>query len=819
MDDVDVPKDMTPRWFTSAAGKAENQARAFRFLDRHDVSDDLKQVAKDIFTQGEDAAFAAHRRMGMTWEQLDAEASRYVPEIKLPKGTLVSPEETAALRRATFGLMDRAATLSEDVRALKNAGQALAAESPDALKVQADILQKHGVSTPQALLVAEKQALEEAIVAQRSLMGVRSELGRGLNYLKSFQSARAMDNADFIAAGIKGGATSDEIVSALREMQTPDSRYRFIRGLSKPGAQDYWRWYAMTAYLSGPITQWRNIAGNASNFGVESALVHPIAAGIDRLRNPNNRTIILGENQAATAGVTSGFVDGVAKALLYFKNGFTPDDAGALVEAPPEVFGGKLLPNIVGRSMGAADQFFRTVGLHMELHRQAFLEGTRKGLSGDDLKAFVSQQIADPTITPEIHKRAQRYASELTFQERNTDDVAGATVGAVSGFTKALDRGTKKTADFLWDAGLHKLNTKYAKVGSAAYGLASFPPSVVIAPFINTPFNILKRATQYTAGAPMALKGGDRQAMMTAARGAVGMASIGAAYGLYQQGLITGAPPKDAASRDAFYTSKRPYAVKVGDRWVPYQALGPLGVVLGAATNYFQMAEENPKDALGKSGQVMASIGKTAVDASFLRGMYNLVDAVANAEEKGDTFAARTSMGLLPAAGAQRFVRDQIDPTLRDPEGWRDQLKASVPGLSSSVKPRLDFAGEEIHRQAAIVPTESKDDPVRAELLRLKTATKEGYLRDPSTAAESLVRKMNARLTKRSLPAREVPAELLTSYATAYGRVSYEVMTSLVNSSLYQQASDAERVKILARARDRITDKMDAAFLPRFMGQ
>jgi hypothetical protein len=820
LDDVDVPKDMTPRWFTSEAGKQANHERSFRFLDRHNVSDDLKQIAKDLFVNGEDAAFATQRRMGMTWDQLDAEASRYVPEIKLPKGSIVSPEEVAALRRSTFGLMDRAATLSEDVRTLKNLDAALQQQSPEAMAAQSDILARHGVRTTQALLVAEKRALEEAITAQRSLMGVRSEFGRGLNYLKSFQDARAMDDADFIAAALKGGANSDEVMAALRAQPNLESRYKFIRSLRKPQAQDYWRWYAMTAYLSGPVTQWRNIMGNASNFGVESVLVNPIAAGMDAVRNRGDRTITLSENQAAAAGMASGFMDGVGKALYYFRHGFSPDEASSLTELPPEVFGGKLLPNVVGRSMGAADQFFRTVGLHMELHRQAMLDGTKQGLKGDDLKAYVAQQIADPTITPEIHRRAQRYSAELTFQERNLDGPAAKIGGAASLLSKGADQATKSVADFAWNHGLHKLNTKYAKVGSATYGLLSFPPSVILAPFINTPLNILKRAVQYTPPAmAMAAKGGDRDAMRVAARGAVGTAAIGAVYGLYQQGLITGAAPTDPSERDLYYATKRPYSLRIGDQWVPYQALGPVGMVLGAATNYFKSAEENPRDALGKAGQVMASIGKTAIDASFLKGIYNILDAVGNYEQKGDTWAARTTMGLLPAAGAQRFVRDQIDPTLRDPDGWKEQLQASLPGASLSVKPRVDYAGQDIKRTPSVAPSPAKDDPVRAELLRLRTSEGEGYLRDPSGAATSLVGKMNRRLAARGLPAKEVPQALQTEYAHVYGRVSYDVFKALLEGAAYQQASDEDKATMIRRAKDRLTERIDAAFIQKFLGQ
>lgn len=812
LDDVPVPASMTPEGIPAYRLK-ENTERAFAFLDRHGVSDDSKRLAKDIFVQGEDAFDVAHRRMGLTWAQTDALASQIVPDVRLPKGSVVSPEEVGALRRATFGLIDRASGISEDVSTLNRLSGALAQQSPEAMATQAALLEKHGVRSPQALLLKEKAAVEEAITAQRSLMGVRSEMGRGLNYLKTVQRGRNMDDADFLAAALKGGAVGEDALKALREMPTPDQRYRFLRGLRKPGSQDYWRWYAMTAYLSGPVTQWRNLRGNLTNFGAESVLVDPVAAGIDRLRNPGNRTIVLKESQAAAAGLSSGFLDGTAKALQLFKNGFTEDDVANNADLPPEVFGGALLPNVIGRSMGAVDQFFRTVGLHMELHREAMLSGVKQGLQGEELAAHVKRVVDDPTITPALHKRAQRYAATLTFQDRNVDNVAGRLVNSASGIGKALDTGTANMADLAWESGLNRLG----KMGSATYGLLSFPPSVIVAPFINTPFNILKRAAQYGGGLPMAAKGGDREAMRVAARGAIGMASLGVAAGLYQQGLLTGAPPTDPAERDAFYATKRPYAIRIGDQWHGYQDLGPLGMALGATANYMQTSERNPKDSLGAFGQMAASTGKMLVDSSFLRGMYNLLDAVVNADRSGDKLAARTATGLLPAAGAMRFVRDQIDPTLRAPETAGEQVRASLPGLSETVAPRIDFAGQEVARPNTIAPTPATEDPLRQELLRLRLATSDGYLRDPMSAAKGLNTRINTALKKQKLPAREVPREALVRYGKKYGRISAKVLGQIVQSDAYQRLDDEGKRTMIERAKDVITKQVDAVFIREFV--
>ena len=249
-----------------------------------------------------------------------------------------------------------------------------------------------------------------------------------------------------------------------------------------------------------------------------------------------------------------------------------------------------------------------------------------------------------------------------------------------------------------------------------------------------------------------------------------------------------------------------------------YQALGPLGAVLGSVTNYMQAAEANPKDALGKFGQMAGATGKMVVDSTFLKGMYNILDAIANAERSGDKWAARTVTGLLPAAGAMRFVRDQIDPTLRNPDGMGEHVKAALPGLSSDVPARIDFAGQEIQRPPTVAPTDAKEDPVREELMRLKVATGDGYLRAPESAAKGLLTKINTQLKKAGRPQlTTVPRPLLVEYAKAFGQESYTYLGRVVQTRAYQSLDDTGRKQIVEAIKGRMADRIDGRFVERYV--
>src|SRR5690606_33513568 len=249
-----------------------------------------------------------------------------------------------------------------------------------------------------------------------------------------------------------------------------------------------------------------------------------------------------------------------------------------------------------------------TVGLHMELHRAATVEAVREGLQGAALRRRVQELVDDPTITPEIHKRAERYAAGMVYQDTSEG------LGLATRLVRKADQATLAAADQAWEAGLNKLGL----LGCVTYGAMAFPPSVVIAPFIRTPLNILKRAVQYSPlGAAAAVQAGSRDAMLTAGRSAIGTAMMGLGLGLWMQGRLTGSPPRDPAARDAWYAEgKRPYALRVGDQWITYQHYGQFGILLGAVANYADETRDDPDASLVSFGRMISQAGQAVVENS-----------------------------------------------------------------------------------------------------------------------------------------------------------------------------------------------------------
>jgi hypothetical protein len=266
-------------------------------------------------------------------------------------------------------------------------------------------------------------------------------------------------------------------------------------------------------------------------------------------------------------------------------------------------------------------------------------------------------------------------------------------------------------------------------------------------------------------------------------------------------------------------------------------------MVLGAVANYAEATSKDPKNVLNYVGQLFMQTGRTAVDATFLRGMQSILMGVMDDTEDGrvaQRVVNRTATGLLPLAGAMRDVRNVVDPVLRDPikpsdlrggdEGaWYDmpkldplkeQVMASVPGLSQKLQPRLNATGEEIQRGSTVWPTRKTDDPIRGELFRLYRGGKEGYYRDPKGAATALLGKINTKIERHNKEKKDkvpllksVPRDLETAYAKQYGQESERRLTKLLQMPEFQALkSDDRKRQVIEKVKRDITQQLDKQY-------
>ncbi len=307
--------------------------------------------------------------------------------------------------------------------------------------------------------------------------------------------------------------------------------------------------------------------------------------------------------------------------------------------------------------------------------------------------------------------------------------------------------------------------------GTIAHSIQQFvtrhPALKLVAPFINTPVNLLKGAgqradaigvTRYIVGRvwpksmpEMAntsnrflrdmLSGDPRKAADAVGRISVG---VGAATFFTAEALagnITGHGPSDPQQRQALIdTGWQPYSFRVGDGYISYARLDPFATFIGTAADmaeYMNNAEDvQDEDHATAITGLAVGMANNFTNKSYLTGFANLVGAMQAPEKKLPEFFRRQAAAFVPnILGTAGYGVGQ-DPNLREVRSFTDAIMAKVPGLSDKLPPRRNILGEPLERPRAapgrdpalntalnlwdpIKYSRVKDDVVRNELAAL----------------------------------------------------------------------------------------------------
>jgi hypothetical protein len=190
-------------------------------------------------------------------------------------------------------------------------------------------------------------------------------------------------------------------------------------------------------------------------------------------------------------------------------------------------------------------------------------------------------------------------------------------------------------------------------------------------PFLRTPWNIFKESGGYIPGVGMNKvykKGSDTPTFETitvnmpkeemVARQLVGFGITTGVYQMFEQGLITGSMPTDAAERNTWQAQgKQPTSIKIGGKWVDYSRAEPFATVLGMMTDTFQ-ATKDVMDGKVRGGEeweyakkaAWSSIKSNMLQKTFMQGFADLLNPLFANDTKGvesllDNYAKR----LIPA--------------------------------------------------------------------------------------------------------------------------------------------------------------------------
>ena len=160
------------------------------------------------------------------------------------------------------------------------------------------------------------------------------------------------------------------------------------------------------------------------------------------------------------------------------------------------------------------------------------------------------------------------------------------------------------------------------------------------------------------------------------------------------KGEIEFEAPRDEKAKQLFYDSgKKPYSVKIGDSYVPFQYLEVFGapfLAMGAIKSAFQ---DNPEalnqSVIDKTSLALQKFVKAyLVSPTYLSTLSNIYESFNQINGKDWTQAlAYPATGLVPFSGFLRDLSDVIDPIRRKKTSAWDEFKSVFAPLRQDLEP------------------------------------------------------------------------------------------------------------------------------------
>ena len=560
---------------------------------------------------------------------------------------------------------------------------------------------------------------------QANIKGVKTDIARALNAMKitaKSEDARFLEIDSIIEA--TGGADVSTALANDILMLAKQGNRKAVEKMVYKGVWARTKDAFMSIYINGllsnPVTQMVNVVGNGS------AIAHDIAVkgsvvGANKIRKMMGRTLPEGSiNSEELLAEFSGMGKSVTEALMLglkaFKSGkpndrwlktdmirqnaISSEQLGKFAKYKYLANGVDLLGRIVdlpGRTLLATDEMLKHITAQGEIYALASREASKNPKNYDQIYNNI---INNPPEAIEI--TARKKAKRNAFQE-------------------TLPRGS------------------YVK--GMANAIENNPLLKIYVPFFQTPVNLFKRSLEFT---PLTAKlfttvreelASSDPAVRQLAEGKLALSwmfSI-SAFGLATTGRVTGGPPMDAqlrANKEA--TGWRPYSIRIGDKYYPYDRLDPVGMMFGTVADIvtagYQTADvilnEDPE---GKSmlerelkvfGELLARTYRHVLDKHYMKGMADFFDTVypasqdqrtlAHAGKKATTKLAEVTPPFAFYSSARRGAMRAIDPNKHPNMGadWKEEMETQVfrniPYYSKEAElaVKLNHGGEMIEHDA-----------------------------------------------------------------------------------------------------------------------
>jgi hypothetical protein len=531
-------------------------------------------------------------------------------------------------------------------------------------------------------------------VVLRSWTGAGSEAGRALAAQKVAKRLMPAEVRVLMAAE-KENPLSEQLRAAMLATNDPIEAVKLWQSQQQKGGMAK---YILTNMLSGVQTQLRNTLGTAASTATKLVTKPLVTVPYDALRaalSGTPREVFAREAIEDFQGLAAGFQPAIRDAMHVLRYGFSAkhlQDAlatGDTFKLPGREFAGagKNPMNWVGRAMNASDRFFYTMNASAELHSRAY--------------AMARKELAQTRLAPGSPQWNEALAKRATAIRMNPP----------ADLTKAMDKAARE-ATFTGDPGvIGRL------IGQMKH---EYPALNFVIAFERTASNIMRTGYEYSP-ASLIVKGAKKATGKADAFGATGresaeMVGKGAAGTLAllplaywaSTGRLTGDGPRDPAKRAQLMESGwRPHSFLIGGKYVNYQFAQPLAFPAAVVANAFeawadetdrQAVSTEPRSAARFATEAITRMGRSVLSQSFLTGLNDVLNAMDEGGTQGAKALENVLRTFVPLQGTLRNVQRAIDPVVRQPRSFGEQIKAGLPGLSTEVEPMLSRYGEPIVR-------------------------------------------------------------------------------------------------------------------------
>lgn len=654
---------------------------------------DITKIAGNILSAAPDASG------GMSWEDALAEADRVLDKL-IPTSREADNARWRKVRRVRPGDQSADAALQRTIGALA---------SPTKPKAK----------------VSEIQTL---IRLHRKKEGVKDFVKKAIALGADPDVAREADAAIEAERARKVKPVVDvdlDVEYVPFDMSDNKQVYRVMRTLggTVKGAADVVQEIWINSILSGLQTHAVNIVGNtvsaAWDLTIQRAgeamfsLLLPKNANLESLAGGGAvGTASFGEFRHMLSGLLPGIVQGAQMAATawstehdQFEKTWLKQDLEEDIDrhGPVGAIGGKFgrFVRVPGRALRFADSFFKMAIARIEVGAQAYRIGRAKGLKGEELKKWISEEVKTPGSASWV--RAANKATELTFQ----DDSSAARVAGL--FTKGpgmiakMAEGQALSAAKRGEIDKARGWITFSKWAHVVQTVMRF-----IFPFVRTPVNILRMGLRKTPAGTIPL-------VYNLTKGLIGAVKGQGFFNKYAASLMARHLTEQALAWTAFYflyglseggpdddkpgwlmVGGRPYSRDVGtgdadlarrtyggtymlvhrnssgviDTRVPFGRIEPLATALGSMVDALSQIKRywSNREKMGGGVEASKSIAHGVIsnlvgqaqDKTFLRGfsdvgamLFDVQDPNSSGSGAGTKFLTNIAAGFVPNLGKQ----------------------------------------------------------------------------------------------------------------------------------------------------------------------